>query len=128
MPDGTTATFCLLKRAADGAPCLRLLVASGAQADVWPCLLLRSRVAGGVGVKVAWVGDSRAILARYTDGAKTVVQALTRDHKASDVMEAARIEAFYAALARRPGSTRSQGSDSDDGSVRLQLPLYAHLA
>ena len=75
--------------------------------------------AGGVGIKVAWVGDSRAVLARYTDGAKTVVQALTRDHKASDVMEAARIEAFYAALARRPSSTRSQGSDSEDGSVRL---------
>ena len=64
------------------------------------------------------MGDSRAVLARYTDGAKTVVQALTRDHKASDVMEAARIEAFYAALARRPSSTRSQGSDSEDGSVR----------
>ena len=80
---------------------------------------LRPRVAGGVGVKVAWVGDSRAILARYADGARTVVQALTRDHKASDVMEAARIEAFYAALARRPSSTRSQGSDSEDGSVRL---------
>ena len=80
--------------------------------------------AGGVGIKVAWVGDSRAVLARYTDGAKTVVQALTRDHKASDVMEAARIEAFYAALARRPSSTRSQGSDSEDGSVRLCSCLH----
>ena len=77
------------------------------------------------------MGDSRAVLARYTDGAKTVVQALTRDHKASDVMEAARIEAFYAALARRPSSTRSQGSDSEDGSVRLFSCLarvhFAHI-
>jgi serine/threonine protein phosphatase PrpC len=116
VPDGTTATFCMLKRAADGAPRLRPLAKC---VPTSPWLLRTPHTSGGVGIKTAWVGDSRAVLARYTDGAKTVVQALTRDHKASDVMEAARIEAFYAALARRPASTRNQGSDGDDGSVRL---------
>ena len=36
-------------------------------------------------MKCAWVGDSRAILVRYSDtGGKTEVTALTRDHKARD--------------------------------------------
>jgi hypothetical protein len=43
-------------------------------------------------------------------------------------MEAARIEAFYAALQRRPSSMRT---DSEEGSVRLVVPilvacLHAH--
>jgi serine/threonine protein phosphatase PrpC len=97
----------------------RLRSACNARTDDSTAYARPPHLAGGVGIKTAWVGDSRAVLARYSDGAKTVVQALTRDHKASDVMEAARIEAFYAALARRPASTRSQGSDGDDGSVRL---------
>ena len=68
-----------------------------------------------MGVKCAWVGDSRAVLARYGAGGKAEVCALSRDHKATDPMEAARIEAFYGALARleRSGSHRSE---SDEGS------------
>ena len=156
VPDGTTASFVMLKRARNGAdrpartrarapgathPFARGAVLTPGDATDAPGLLC----AGAIGVKVAWVGDSRAVLARYTDGGKTEVTPLTRDHKvrttdgaccnplaaahaphpcsrahrqASDVMEAARIEAFYAALHRR-GSNRS---DSDEGSVRRRPP------
>jgi serine/threonine protein phosphatase PrpC len=185
VPDGTTASVVILKRAADGVLALvcctralrralrrccggaRVTLARNLRADAGAAT---SRPAGGVGVKCAWVGDSRAVLARYSEtGGKTAVMPLTRDHKArppavgqqagctpqparhtrspgpalprqpplltrlfafrvaplsqaSDVMEAARIEAFYTALKRRSSSMHS---DSDEGSVRRLACLPA---
>jgi hypothetical protein len=215
VPDGTTASVVLLKRSPDGArtalPACPRYARRLCERHVTLVSPVRPssrapRATGGVGVKCAWVGDSRAVLVRYSDiGGKPDVTALTRDHKArrfdtqrrspprfrgavgglhaagcrracaqppvgqraaqaavdalrpgrwasksgacvaaasalsfccafpltrcaacppfrsaataqaSDVMEAARIEAFYAALKRRPSSARS---DSDEGSVR----------
>ena len=71
-----------------------------------------------MGVKCAWVGDSRVVLARYDGAGKvaTSVAALSRDHKATDPTEAARIEAFYAALSRTGGEPGSE--DSTHGGAR----------
>ena len=71
------------------------------------------------------MGDSRAVLACYGPGGKAEVCALSRDHKATDPMEAARIEAFYGALARleRSGSHRSE---SDEGSLHGERTGSGH--
>ena len=71
-----------------------------------------------MGVKCAWVGDSRVVLARYDGAGKaaTSVAALSRDHKATDPTESARIEAFYAALSRTGGEPGSE--DSTHGGAR----------
>ena len=75
---------------------------------------------GGVGVKCAWVGDSRVVLVRYDAAGKTAgVAAMSRDHKATDPTESARIEAFYAALSRtgvEPGSEDSTHGGARGGS------------
>lgn len=69
---------------------------------------------GAVSLKLAWVGDSRAALSRY-EGSRPSSAALTRDHKASDPFELARVTAFYEELRRRGSSFRGEGSGT--GSV-----------
>lgn len=45
-------------------------------------------------MKVAWVGDSRVVAARYLRGAQATVTDLTKDHKADSPEEIERIERF----------------------------------
>ena len=120
VPDGTTAGLVVLKRSRDGATQPRAGVATRQ-----PHLTrLASPPAGGLNAKCAWVGDSRAVLALYGgegSGRGVEVLPLSRDHKATDPIESARIEAFYHALDKistiRTGGGPDQKGSNDSNST-----------
>jgi serine/threonine protein phosphatase PrpC len=119
VPDGSTAGVVVLKKAPDGAPASTRLGVVCAPFSLFDPTTHApgTGTTGGVGVKCAWVGDSRVVLVRYDALGKTAgVAALSRDHKATDPTESARIEAFYAALSRTGGEAGSE--DSTHGGAR----------
>lgn len=58
-----------------------------------PCPLFPAG-AGQASVKVAWVGDSRVVSAKYLRGAEPTLAELSKDHKADSPEEMERIEKF----------------------------------
>jgi hypothetical protein len=72
---------------------------------------------GDVCVKIAWCGDSRAVIARDHDLAR--ILDLTRDHKPEDESEQRRIESHYRRIAGDDSYGRSHAySPSPEASTR----------